>query len=56
VTYCLSEAIALYGMVLHFLGFGLSQIVPFFIAGLGLIIFYWPRTTGNREFPPADGR
>jgi hypothetical protein len=43
VTYCLSEAIALYGLVLHSLGFAFSQVVPFCLAGFVLILFYRPR-------------
>jgi F0F1-type ATP synthase membrane subunit c/vacuolar-type H+-ATPase subunit K len=43
ITYAFSEAIALYGLVLHFMGFGFSQVLPFFIAGFVLILFYAPR-------------
>ena len=43
VIYCLSEAVALYGLVLHFLGFSLSQVAPFFIASLVLLFFFEPR-------------
>ena len=43
VIYCLSEAVALYGLVLHFLGFSLSQVAPFFVAGLVLLFFFEPR-------------
>jgi hypothetical protein len=43
ITYAFSEAIALYGLVLHFMGFAFVQVLPFFIAGFVLILFYVPR-------------
>jgi hypothetical protein len=43
ITYAFSEAIALYGLVLHFIGFAFVQVLPFFIAGFVLILFYAPR-------------
>lgn len=43
LTYVFSEAIALYGVVLHFLGFTTAQVAPFLIAGFLLIVFYSPR-------------
>jgi hypothetical protein len=43
MTYAFSEAIALYGVVLHFMGFTLAQVAPFLIAGFVLILFYSPR-------------
>jgi hypothetical protein len=43
VIYCLSEAVALYGLVLHFLGFSLSQVAPFFVAGFVLLFFFEPQ-------------
>jgi hypothetical protein len=43
ITYAFSEAIALYGLVLHFTGFAFMQVLPFFIAGFVLILFYAPR-------------
>ena len=47
VTYCLCEAIALYGLVLRFMGFNLSQVTPFYIAGFVLLVFYVPRAPSN---------
>jgi hypothetical protein len=44
VTYILSLSIALYGLLLHFLGFSVSQVAPFFIVGTVLILFLGPRT------------
>lgn len=44
VLYLLSEAIATYGVILHFIGFNLAQVAPFFIVGLVLILFYSPKT------------
>jgi len=43
IIYAFSEAIALYGMVLHFLGFSSVQIAPFLIAGIALILSFAPR-------------
>jgi hypothetical protein len=43
VTYCLSLSIALYGLVLHFLGFPTRQVAPFFVAGLALFLFFGPK-------------
>ena len=43
IIYCLSEAVAVYGLVLHFLGFSLSQVAPFFLAGMVLLFFFEPR-------------
>lgn len=50
LTYAFSEAIALYGVLLHFLGFRMAQVAPFLIAGVALIVFYSPRLpTSSRE-------
>jgi len=43
IIYCLSEAVALYGLVLHFFGFSFVQVAPFFFAGLVLLFFFEPR-------------
>jgi hypothetical protein len=43
MTYALSEAIALFGLVLRIIGFSLSQVSPFYIAGFILLLFYGPR-------------
>lgn len=43
VLYVLCEAIATYGVMLHFMGFTLTQVAPFFATGFVLIIFYSPR-------------
>jgi hypothetical protein len=43
LTYAFSEAIAVYGILLHFLGFGTAQVLPFLIVGAVLILFYSPR-------------
>jgi hypothetical protein len=54
VTYAMSEAIVLYGVVLHFTGFPLSQVAPFFIAGALLMLFLGPKSIPIQQFPP-DG-
>jgi cytochrome b561 len=48
VTYALSEAIALYGVALHFIGFSFPQVILFCLAGFGLLLFFRPPT-------PKDG-
>lgn len=47
VTYCLCEAIALYGLVLRFIGFSFFQVAPFYLAGFMLLVFYVPRQPSN---------
>jgi hypothetical protein len=47
VTYALSLSIAMYGLVLHFLGFGLPEVAPFLLAGLALIAFLGPKVISN---------
>ena len=39
----LAEAIALFGLVLRFIGFTLSQVWSFYIAGFILLLFFGPR-------------
>ena len=43
LTYSLSEAIALFGLVLRLIGFGLSHVASFYIAGFILLLFFGPR-------------
>jgi F0F1-type ATP synthase membrane subunit c/vacuolar-type H+-ATPase subunit K len=43
LTYVFCEAIALYGLVLQFLGFSLSQVAPFYVASIALMLFFSPR-------------
>ena len=42
-TFALCEAIALYGFVLRMQGFTLSQVAPFYISGLLLMVYFGPR-------------
>jgi hypothetical protein len=44
VTYALAESQALFGLVLRFLGFSLSQVAPFYVAGFILMLFFSPRS------------
>jgi F0F1-type ATP synthase membrane subunit c/vacuolar-type H+-ATPase subunit K len=39
----LAESLGLYGLVLRFLGFTLQQVEPFYLASLGLLLFFYPR-------------
>jgi hypothetical protein len=43
MTYALSEAIAMFGLVLRLIGFSLSQVASFYIAGFILLLFFGPR-------------
>ena len=43
MTYALAEAVALFGLVLRFIGFTLSQVWSFYIAGFILLLFFGPR-------------
>ncbi len=43
VTYAIAESVALYGLVLHFLGFTHVEVTPFFLAGFVLLVFFPPR-------------
>ena len=47
VTFALSEAIALYGFVLRFLSFSLAQVMPFYVTGFVLLVFFRPRRPPN---------
>ncbi len=43
LSYALSEAIALFGLILRLIGFSLSQVASFYIAGFILLLFFGPR-------------
>lgn len=43
MTFGLSEAIALFGLTLRLMGFSLSQVASFYIAGFILLLFFGPR-------------
>ena len=43
MTYALSEAIAMFGLLLRLIGFSLSQVASFYIAGFILLLFFGPR-------------
>jgi hypothetical protein len=47
-TYGLSEALALFGLALRFLGESLQQVLPYYIAGFVLIAFFRPRQPAKR--------
>jgi hypothetical protein len=44
-TYALCEIVALFGFVLRFMGFTLSEVVPFYIVGIALMLLFSPRRT-----------
>jgi hypothetical protein len=43
MTYALSEAIAIFGLLLRVIGFSLTQVASFYIAGFILLLFFGPR-------------
>jgi hypothetical protein len=43
VIYALSESVALFGLVLRILGFNLSEVMPFYLAGFALMLLFGPR-------------
>lgn len=43
ICLALSESLGLYGLVLRFIGFGFAQVAPFYLAGAGLLLFFFPR-------------
>ncbi len=47
IVMALAETIALYGLVLRFVGFGFSQVLPFFVAAFILMLFFGPRRPSN---------
>jgi mannose/fructose/N-acetylgalactosamine-specific phosphotransferase system component IIC len=49
MTYALSEAIAMFGLVLRLIGFSLSQVWSFYIAGFILLLFFGPRRPVTAE-------
>jgi hypothetical protein len=51
VTWALSEAIALYGVVLHFMGFPLLRVGPFLLTGIVLMLYFGPKLPLEAEFP-----
>jgi hypothetical protein len=52
VSFALCIAVGLYGLVLRFIGFTLSDVAPFYLAGLVAMLYSFPRdpsgdTVGN---------
>ena len=43
MTYALSESIAVFGLLLRLIGFTLSQVASFYVAGFMLLLFFGPR-------------
>jgi hypothetical protein len=43
MTYALSEAIAIFGLLLRFIGFSFSHVASFYVAGFILLLFFGPR-------------
>jgi hypothetical protein len=47
-TYVLCEVLALFGLVLRFMGFNFQQSLPFYIGGFVLLFFFGPREPVSR--------
>jgi hypothetical protein len=47
-TYALCEALALFGLMLRFMGFTFQQSLPFYVGGLVLLLFFGPRKPATR--------
>jgi F0F1-type ATP synthase membrane subunit c/vacuolar-type H+-ATPase subunit K len=43
ITYALTEAVAMFGLVLRILGFTLSEVAPFYLVGVALMLLFGPR-------------
>jgi hypothetical protein len=43
MTYTLCETVALFGFVLRFMGFTLSEVAPFYVVGFALMLLFGPR-------------
>ena len=48
LTYVVSEAVGLFGLVLRIMGFTLVQVIPFYLAAFILILFLAPRLPSNQ--------
>jgi hypothetical protein len=53
ITYVLCEAVALYGFLLRMLGFSLTQVAPFYLAAILLMLFYGPRRPAQERTAAA---
>jgi hypothetical protein len=48
-TYALCESLALFGLILRFLGCSFRQCLPFYIGGFVLLLFFGPRAPNSLE-------
>jgi hypothetical protein len=46
MCYMASESVALYGLCLRYMGFRLSHVSTFYIAGIVMMLFYRPKNVG----------
>jgi hypothetical protein len=53
-TYALCEGLALFGLILRFMGCSFRQCLPFYIGGFVLLFFFGPREPGSRESGPHE--
>ena len=47
-TYALCETLALFGLILRFMGFGFQQSVPFYAGGFVLLFFFGPKAPSQQ--------
>lgn len=43
ITYALSEALPVFGLILRFTGSPVQASMPYYLGGLVLLLFFWPR-------------
>jgi hypothetical protein len=48
ITYALSEALALFGLIVRMAGFSFSQAITFYLPGFVLMLFFRPRQPASR--------
>jgi hypothetical protein len=47
-TYALCESLALFGLILRFMGSGFQQSLPFYVGGFVLLFFFGPREPSHQ--------
>jgi hypothetical protein len=47
IAFAFATAVGLFGLVLRFLGFSLGQVATFYVAGIGMLLYFNPRAPVN---------
>jgi cytochrome b561 len=50
-TYCLCEALALFGLILRFRGSPLQASLSYYLGGFVLLLFFWPKPPVSAGLP-----